>query len=173
MIRSFLTAHTHALRTQKAKPEGFRSSDFFVFAYAINQPSEMLLRCTARNCCVHANRCGVRIGVCAGANRRRQTPAHRVAATGYREPMLCLNSFVCISTSFQQFDQKLPIDLGKKLGARNVLARGTDRSIRSINGRRKQTNGLHRLPEGCQDQRPMHSPAVLSCPISLPLAKWR
>ena len=101
----------------------------FSLMRSINHPSchsavpQKLLR--------NANRCGVRIGVGVGvgaeANRCRQTPTHRVAATEYRADAWCkyLRMHKCLVPNF---DQKLPIDLGEfrsaectGLGDRSVI----------------------------------------------------
>ena len=126
MIRSFLTAHTHALGPKSKKPEGFRSSGFcfrLCDQSTIRAATPLYRKKLLRN----ANRCGVRIGTCAKANRHRQTPTHRVAATGYRAD--ALRKYLRMHKYLvPNFDQKLPIDLGKfrsaectGLGDRSVI----------------------------------------------------
>ena len=82
----------------------------FVFAYAINQPSDatpLYRKKLLRN----ANRCGVRIGRrCRCRGKQMQADStHRVAATDTERCLVIPCMHKCLVPNF---DQKLPIDLG-------------------------------------------------------------
>jgi hypothetical protein len=107
------------LRTQKAKnPKAF-ALRVFVVAGAINQPSELLLRGTAKDCCV--TQTTAVLGICTDgkANGRRQIPSHSVAAMGYRANPVC--EYLCLHQCLvPNIDQTLSIDLGKNVSAESI-----------------------------------------------------
>jgi len=113
------------LRTQKAKnPKAF-ALRVFVVAGAINQPSELLLRGTAKDCCVTQT-----TAVLGSVPTARQTDADRsqpIALPRWDiEQILCVNTFVCISAS-SQISIKRCQSIWVKMWARNLLATGNKR----------------------------------------------
>ena len=106
------------LRTQKAKnPKAF-ALRVFVVAGAINQPSELLLRGTAKDCCVTQTTAFLGLYRRQG-KRTRQIPTHCVAAMGYRANPVC--EYLCLHQCLvPNIYQTLSIDLGKNVSAESI-----------------------------------------------------
>ena len=133
---------------------------------SINHPSCHLLY--RKKLLRNANRCGVRIGTCAKANRHRHLNPSR-AATGYRAD--ALRKYLRMHKYLvPNFDQKLPIDLGK---FRSAECTGLgDRSVIRIDQRSSRADQRSsQTPRGLSGSTAKAISRGVFMLISLPLAK--